>query len=69
LASINQTNLLFSRHKGEFIIYTNKNNLVGKYSGLKLTGSEGGGGLWEVIRLEIYRVKDSIGFSIINSIS
>jgi len=25
--------------------------------------------LWKVVRLEIYRVKDSIGFSIIDSIS
>jgi hypothetical protein len=25
--------------------------------------------LWEVVRLEIYRVKDSIGFLIIDSIS
>jgi len=54
--------------------------LVGKYRGLKLPGSEGGVGcrelvvgscwrLWEVVRLKIYLVKDSIRFSIIDSIN
>jgi hypothetical protein len=44
LVSIRLTILLFSRHKREFIIYTNKNTLVGKYRGLKLPGSGGGVG-------------------------
>jgi len=43
--------------------------LVGKDRGLKLPGSEGVVSCGRlVVRLEIYRVKDSIGLSIIDSI-
>jgi len=67
LGSIIPTALLFSRHKGKFIIHKKNILLVGKDRGLKLPGS--GGVVGKVVRLEIYRVKDSIGLSIIDSIS